>query len=107
MPQCDVFYSRDIQIDFSALFRAIEARLNEQDASAKLCKSRAVMADACLHASVSIRIALLQKPHRDKAFMQQCLANMKATVAPFIPSGIYYAIEVVFSGEHYLTLKAG
>lgn len=105
MPQCDVFYSDDVEMDFEPMFQAMENKLNEQDPSASLCKSRAFKSDRFLHTSVLIRVALLPKSHRDQAFMQQCLENMEHVVKPFVPEGVYYAVELVFSSEYYLTLK--
>lgn len=105
MPQCDAFCSHDIQLDFAPVFQAIQDALSAHDSSTGVCKSRAFISDQSSHSNIAFRIALMQKPHRDKPFMLQCLNNLEAAIKPHLPDGIYYSVEVVFLSEHYLSLK--
>ena len=105
MPQLDVLHSNDVTLEFEPLFQSIENTLNELDPSAKMCKSRAYPAPHFLHTHVLVKIGLLKKPHRDQAFMENCLQTLKQAIEPYIPEGCYYAIDLSFSEPYYLTLK--
>lgn len=103
MPQVDIKYSSDLQVDIKKLFQDVENIINELDSSAGVCKSRAYPAMDYLHTHFYLRVALLRKPHRGKIFMEECLKRIKHNIEQTLPSGCYYSIELVFSSEYYVT----
>lgn len=105
MPQVDIKYSDDLNIDIQKLFHETESTINELDASAGVCKSRAYPSKNYLHRHFYMRVALLKKPHRDDAFMKNCLERLETIAKAKLPSGAYCSVELVFSNDYYLTSK--
>jgi hypothetical protein len=104
MPQLDLRYSDDLNhIAFESLFRQIEAVINEIDDSAGACKSRAYPTDSYLHTHVYLCMKLLKKEYRDAAFMKKCRDAIEVLLKQVLPKNCFYAIELNFSGEYYLT----
>lgn len=103
MPHVEIKYSDDVKINFQSLFLNIEQTINEMDASAGVCKSRAYPSSDFLHTHILVKIDVLKKPHRDTVFMQTLLKNIEQTVTHILPNGCYYSIGLNFSGEYYVT----
>lgn len=103
MPQVDIKYSNDLALKVQKIFEGVEALINELDASAGACKSRAYPASEYLHAHFYLRIALLKKPHRDPDFMRNLLEKLEELVKPLLPSECYCSFELTFSSEYYST----
>lgn len=105
MPQVELSYTSDISIDCKKLFENIEKRINDIDSSAGVCKSRAFCINNFLHTHCFIKVSMLKKQHRDKAFMQNLLEELQAIVVSYLPKHIYYSIEIDFFGDYYLTTQ--
>ena len=104
MPQLDLRYSDDLpHIAFESLFRQIEIAINEIDDSAGACKSRAYPASDYLHTHVYLCVMLLKKEYRDAPFMRKCRDAIETCLKQVLPKNCFYAIELNFSGEYYLT----
>ena len=102
MPQVEIRYSDDLDIQVESLFSQIAAAINEMDSSAGICKSRAYPATQFLHTHMFLSMMILKKPHRDNGFIQTLRARLDKIVSSFLPAGCYYSIELIFSGEHYM-----
>lgn len=103
MPQVELKFSKDVTLDIEYIFKSIETEINSFDKSSGACKCRAYPTEQFLHTHVALNIALLRKPHRDKNFMNTLLKKLESILEPAIPSGCFYAVELFFSGDYYLT----
>lgn len=104
MPQLELKYSNDLNhIQFEPLFRDIEIALNEIDASFDACKSRAYSADSYLHTHVYLSVLFLKKDYRDAPFMKRSRDAIENCLKKALPKNCFYAIELTFSSEYYLT----
>lgn len=105
MPQLDLKYSADLNLNPTAIFTAMESTIQSLDDSAGICMSRAYPATDYLHQHVYCHVSVLNKAHRDDAFMKRLYENLTHTLATFIPKQCHYAIELEFCSAYYSTLK--
>ncbi|MCI5057784.1 MAG: hypothetical protein MRY83_16835, partial [Flavobacteriales bacterium] len=105
MPQVDMKYSDDLDIDTKKLFQEIESMMNGMDHTAGVCKSRAYPTSEYMHSHCYVRVSVLRKPHRDQNFMQNCFEQLNSLVGSAVPDGAYYSVELAFSGNYYFTVK--
>lgn len=105
MPQVDLKYSHSISLDAERLLNDIELLIYQCDDSAGACKSRAYPADTYRHHHVLLEASFLRKPHRDEAFMKNMRDKMAVMLVSYLPKACYYAIELRFSGDYYLTAQ--
>ena len=103
MPHVELKYSNDLTIKSTELFNAIEKVTNEMDSSAGMCKSRAYPTNTYLHTHVLLTMKVLQKPHRDKLFMQSLASKLEELLVAVLPQGCAYSVDLVFSNEYYVT----
>jgi hypothetical protein len=103
MPQLDLKYSASLNLDTQAIFKAVEAVLQNQDSSAGECKCRAYPAKEALHTHVLLQVAVLRKPHRDHAFMQSWQVSLTSLLAGYVPVECHYAVELSFASDYYST----
>jgi hypothetical protein len=103
MPQLDLKYSASLNLDVTELFSVVEKTLIQLDGSAGHCKCRAYPSDQYQHTHILCQVSILNKPHRDESFMQECLLQLEKVIAQFIPKGCHYAVELKFSSEYYST----
>lgn len=103
MPQVECHYSNDLQLDCKSLFCNIEKTINAADSSAGICKSRAYPIKDYLHTHILIRVLVMQKPHRDSAFMQQLQQNLVDAVTPLLPDNCAWSLSLEFSSQYYTT----
>lgn len=61
MPQVDLKFSSDINLDITLIFDTIEKVINQLDKTAGVCKSRAYPVPYYKHTHVLISIGLLKK----------------------------------------------
>lgn len=106
MPQVELKYSDNLLIEADSIFSHIERALNEIDPTAKTCKSRALPVSQYLHSHVFLEVKLLRKPHRNPAFMKNCLEALESILKPFIPLNAYYSVSLEFLSDYYLTSQA-
>ncbi len=69
MPQADIRYSADLILDLPHLFDVVETTILVHDAGSGNTKCRAYPSAQSNHTHMHITVALLDKPHRDAAFM--------------------------------------
>ena len=103
MPQADLKYSGDVKFDTIKLLADIEALILRHDSGAGACKGRAYPAQAFHHSHVLLEVGVLDKPHRDKAFMQALLDDLTALLDAALPKGTERAVSLKFALEHYET----
>lgn len=104
MPQLDLKYSADLELNPTVIFTAMEAAIQSFDSSAGICKSRAYPATDYLHQQIYCEISVLNKPHRDDTFMQELHQKLIETLERYIPKNCHYAVKLDFSGGYYATL---
>lgn len=106
MPQADLKYSPDLELHAETLLAEVEALILRHDSGAGACKGRAYPAAAAHHSHVTLEIAVLEKPHRDEAFMKGLLADLVALLDQHLPAGTERAVALKFSSPYYSTGKA-
>ncbi len=104
MPQADLSYSSQIPLDAPAFLATIEKVISSHDSGAGQCKGRAFPLEQTHHTHVQLMIRLLNKPHRDDAFMQTLLEALEAALRPLIPAPCILGIELGFIERHYISL---
>ena len=105
MPQADIHYTSDIAIDFPALFLAIEGTISGLDATSGDCKCRAHPVNDFHHSHVLINIAVLEKPHRDKAFMTNLGEALVEKCSLAMNGQGALSVQLSFLSEHYSSKK--
>lgn len=105
MPQADFRYSPDIQIDAEKLLSDVELLILRHDQGAGACKGRAYRADLAHHSHALLSVMVLNKPHRDNAFMNALLQDLTALLDDYLPSGTERAVSLSFSSGFYSTGK--
>ncbi|WP_299025548.1 hypothetical protein [uncultured Sulfitobacter sp.] len=101
MPQADLSYSSQIPLDAAAVLAAIEQAIHSHDDGAGECKGRAYALEETHHTHVLLRLRMLQKSHRDDAFMQGLLGALQDALRPLIPAPCILGIELGFLEPHY------
>ncbi|PTX54062.1 hypothetical protein C8N43_2867 [Litoreibacter ponti] len=103
MPQADLLYSADLTIDAPDILSAVEQVIAARDSGAGACKGRAYPSREFHHSHVTLRVAMLDKPHRDDAFMGDLLRAIEAEVKSHVSQPCALAVELSFSSSHYST----
>ncbi|RYG90619.1 hypothetical protein EU803_11485 [Loktanella sp. IMCC34160] len=106
MPHAELKYSADLNIDAPAVLRGIEQLILRHDGGAGACKGRAYPAAAFHHTHCLLTLSMLTKPHRDHAFTQALLADLRAELGRHLNQrcalsvGIQYSDDAYWTGEH-------
>ncbi len=103
MPQADLKYSIDMDIDAAGLLAEIEAVISDFDSGAGKCKGRAYPAGCYRHSHIFLSVQVLEKPHRDDVFMQTLLEKLTNTVDKHIHQGCSRSVSIDFLPKHYTT----
>ena len=106
MPQIDLKFSDKLDLNFNELFTKIEKTINTLDSNAGICKCRAYPVKDYNHDHVLLVVFLMQKPHRDKAFMENMLKELDSTLKPYVPKDYSCSIELKFLSDYYLSYIA-
>ncbi|MCX7566707.1 hypothetical protein OS189_10175 [Sulfitobacter sp. F26169L] len=101
MPQADLSYSSEIQLDPRTILATIESVIASHDDTAGACKGRAHPLAQTHHKHVLLRVRLLDKPHRDEAFMQRLTDALGNAITPLIPPPAVLGIELGFLERNY------
>lgn len=101
MPQADLSYSSNIKFDVPAVLAKIEEVIGAHDASSGACKGRAHALDITHHDHVLLRLRMLEKPHRDDAFMSALLAALQEAMRTMISAPCIVGVEIGFLERHY------
>ena len=104
MPQADLSYSATIKLDPTTVLAAIETVVSAHDSSAGACKGRAYTLAHTHHDHVLLRLRLLDKPHRDKMFMQALNKALQTALRPLMPTPCILGIELGFLEPNYTSL---
>lgn len=105
MPHLEIKYSADIKLDHKFLFDQIESMINQLDPTAGVCKSRAYPTDDFKNSHVMIDLWLLPKKHRDHAFSQTLLTNLKTFVNNLIGDHHFVSIQIHYRDDNYITAE--
>ena len=97
MPQADLKYSADLDIDAAALLAAVEATILQVDPNSRKCKGRAYPTEVFHHTNLVLEVALLQKPHRDQAFTDELIAKLESLVETFLPGPCEFALKLSYN----------
>lgn len=103
MPHAELKYSSDLELDAPAILARIEAVIQSHDAGSGECKGRAYPSALTHHRHVLVQIALLPKAHRDGAFMNALLNDLKTAISALLPDDIFFSLGLEFSSPHYVT----
>lgn len=103
MPQADLFYTDDLDLDAVGVLRAVEQAIKARDESAGACKGRAVPVAQFHHSHVLLRVAVLEKPHRDAPFRAAMVAELIRVLDGLLPAGCQRAVELRFLSPDYIS----
>ncbi|WP_298858419.1 hypothetical protein [uncultured Sulfitobacter sp.] len=101
MPQADLSYSTTVKFDVPAVLAKIEEVIGTHDTSSGACKGRAHALDITHHDHVLLRLRMLDKPHRDVAFMQGLLTALQEALREMISAPCIIGVEIGFLERHY------
>ena len=101
MPQADLSYSKTLEFDVPAVLAKIEEIIGAHDTTSGACKGRAHGLETTHHDHVLLRLRMLDKPHRDDAFLQRLLKALQAGLREAIPAPCIIGVEIGFLEKHY------
>ena len=101
MPQADLSYSTNVEFDVPAVLAKIEEIIGAHDTSSGACKGRAHALNITHHDHVLLRLRMLDKPHRDDAFMQKLLKALQSALRDMITGPCIIGVELGFLEPHY------
>ena len=101
MPHAEIKYSTDLNIDAKAILAEIDKVILDYDRDAGDCKGRGYPTSHYHHSHVSVSVALLAKPHRDKEFFKGLLNTLDAHIKAMIPVPCYFSLELKPLSEFY------
>lgn len=104
MPQADLSFSAEIEFDAAAALTKIEEVIVAHDASSGACKGRAHALEITHHRHVLLRLRMLDKPHRDDAFMKALVQALQTAISPLLPAPCIFGLEIGFLETHYSSL---
>lgn len=103
MPHAELKYSNDVTLDAAQLLADIEATILRHDTGSGACKGRAYPAAMWNHSHIMLDLAMLAKPHRDKAFADGLTAALNAEIKRHLSQKCYISIAVRFMDDTYYT----
>lgn len=101
MPQADLKYSADLEIEPVELLARIEAIIDEHDSGAGACKGRAYPTAEYHHSHLLLDIAVLSKPHRNDEWANALLGKLEHALAQYIPKPCHVAVGIGFLSPYY------
>ncbi len=105
MPQADLCYSAELNLDASAVLAQIETVIAGHDSTAGQCKGRAFPIESTHHRHVFLRVAVLKKAHRDPAFMTELQKKLLAVLTPTVSAPCNVAVELNWSSDQYESVQ--
>mgnify|MGYP003119144345 CR=1 FL=1 len=103
MPQADIKYSNDLNLDCTAILASIEETIKKHDQSSGACKGRAYKADHFHHTHIYVNLAMLPKPHRDKEFTKTLISDLEKMVKQHLTQSCHFSLNLEYTGEGYIT----
>ena len=103
MPQADIRYSNDLDLNCEKILSGIEETIKQHDQSSGACKGRAYKADHFHHTHIYINLAMLPKPHRDKAFTDALIKSLEEMIKSHLTQSCLFSLNVEYTGDGYIT----
>ncbi|OBT08316.1 hypothetical protein A9267_11470 [Shewanella sp. UCD-FRSSP16_17] len=103
MPHVEIKYSDNLTFNTQDIFDDVEVIINQKDASAGVCKSRAYPCSEYKHTHILITISLLTKPHRDEQFTLELSAELEHAIKRHLKQSLYFSLNIEYSGAYYTT----
>lgn len=103
MPHADIKYSSDLDINAEEILQTIEETILGKDTAAGACKGRAYPADEFNHTHILVTVAMLQKPHRDRAFTVSLTEELEKAIKAHLHQSCAFSLSVEYNLETYIT----
>ena len=103
MPQVDIKYSNDLNLDCELVLMQIEEIIKQQDPTSGACKGRGYKADDFHHSHIYVNLAMLPKPHRDKAFTDALIKSLEEMIKSHLTQSCHFSLNVEYTGDGYIT----
>lgn len=101
MPQIDIQYSPDLNLEANQVCQALDDAINTVDGPGRDCQIRLLPAKYTNTTHMLISIGLLEKPHRDKAFREKMVASTFQNLIGLVPTGIIVSINIYWLDNTY------
>lgn len=106
MPQAELKFSSDLALNAKDFLVEVEATILAHDRGAGPCKGRGFAIEQYHHTHALLDVLVLDKPHRDDAFMTDLTEKLTALLDAQLPCGCARAVSVGFLPRHYVTGSA-
>lgn len=103
MPQVELKYTNNIELDCRLIFSVIEETINNFDSKAGACKSRAYPCRSYLHDHVFVSIKIIPKPYRDNIFCKTLLTKLNQQLSQRLTGDYFYSLLLEFTSDFYIT----
>lgn len=103
MHHAEIRYSSDMDLEPTQILARIEAIIQGKDPGSGACKGRAYRADAAHHRHILVEVSLLDKPHRDDAFMSDLCAQLETEIKSHLSGDYAFSLALTFSPKVYVT----
>lgn len=103
MPQADLKYTSDLPLDAPAILATIEATIAAFDPDAGACKGRAYKVTDFHHTHVLVEISVMNRAHRDAAFMDSLALKLEAKIKAHIAAPCAFSLALSFLPNTYIT----
>lgn len=96
-------YSADLVLDAPAILAAIEDTIASFDDVAGACKGRAFKVSAFHHTHVLVELSVMQRPHRNAAFMDALALQLEAAIKAHLTDPCAFSLAISFLPNTYIT----
>ena len=103
MPNADIKYTSDIQIDLKTLMSDIEEIILGLDPTSGACKGRALKVDEYHHSHLNIEIRLFATKHRDSALLNEVINRVDSRAKSLLKKAAHVTVKLEFTPLTYLT----
>lgn len=103
MPQADLRYTPDLEINPEAILTTVAEVIGGYDSGAGACKGRAWRADGQHYTNILLTVGLLAKPHRDAHWTEALLTALETAIHPHLCQECHLAIRIDYMDAGYHT----
>ncbi len=103
MPQLEVQYSGDLDIDAKDILVSVEAAIKDHDSGTGNVKGRALKADDFHHSGIMLTLSLAKRPNRDDAFMSELAAKLGDLLKSKISQPCNVSLTVQFLPQFHVS----
>ncbi len=103
MPHAELRYSADLTFSMDRLSEAIEMTVLTHDPGAGETKCRAYPATQFHHTHMLVDVAMLPKPHRDKAFLEALRDDLERAIKAQLAQPCAFSLALRLNDEIYIT----